>query len=189
LPNVYYSALLNHCVEQMHARGHDSLLLVASDVGVTDAAALVARAQAALTDPRIGVYGPACRARGHRHMDPRRGGRLREVPFLEGFCFAARSDLLDTLCPVDTQKNLLGWGLDVHLGYLALARGQTCVVDDTILVVHPRSTGYNVKEARKEYRRYKRAHAGLRRFVVLVELLFAKRSELGARLLRAAVRQ
>jgi hypothetical protein len=187
LPNVYYSGLLNEAVRQVQARGHDSLLLVASDVRVEQVETLVTHARSALARPDIGVYGPCCAGAGQRHMWPRRTARLREVPFLEGFCFAARADLLSRLCPVDLERNRLGWGLDVHLGYLALRSGLRCVVDDQVEVMHPARTGYSLEQARREYVLYKRTH-GLRAFSLLIDWLRAEDSVLGARLVCAAMR-
>jgi hypothetical protein len=77
-------------------------------------------------------------------------GGLRRVTFVDGFCFATRAHLLRRLCPIDTQVNLRGWGLEVQFGYLARHTDLRTVVDDSIEVQHPRSTGYCRKAAWRE---------------------------------------
>jgi hypothetical protein len=157
LPNVYYAGLLNAAVALAAERGAAVLYLVCSDVRVPDGALAVRRAEAALDDPRVGVYAPSARGSAHLRMGRRRGGRLRPVAFVDGFAFAARRELLERLCPVDTRLNALGYGLDVQLGYLALGEGLASVVDDGLTVEHAAGSGYSRADAEEQWRRWRRA--------------------------------
>jgi len=150
LPNVYYAGLLNEAVRALAAApAREILYFVCSDVVVPDAARAVRLACDAFADPRVGVYAPSATRSGHPQMLAR-GGGLREAAFVEGFCFAARRDVLAALCPVDLSENRLGWGLDRQLGYLALRAGLRSVVDHRLTVVHEGSSGYDTAEAGRQ---------------------------------------
>ncbi len=144
LPNVYYSGLLNAAAEATGTRPDDEIVYVwCSDVSHESASAVLARASEAFADPRVGTYAPSAWFSGHPQMWNKHTGALRHVPFVEGFCFATRAGLLRELCPIDLSLNAMGWGIDMHLGYLTLRRARRTVVDDRIEVKHPRSTGYS----------------------------------------------
>src|SRR5262245_40997090 len=154
LPNVYYSGLLNAVVEQAVERGAARVYVVCSDVSFPDCALAARRAEAALDRPGVGAYAPSARGSPHLRMRRRAGGRCRRVAFVDGFAFAARRELLEQLCPVDTSLNALGYGLDVQLGYLALRDGLDSVVDDGVTVEHPVGSGYSREEAERQWRRW-----------------------------------
>lgn len=175
LPNVYYGGLINAAGAQLTERGAEALLFITSDVQIADPAALVARAQAALAHPGVGVYGPSSWGSGHPQMHPRSRDALREVVFVEGFCFAVTAEVFREVYPVDVDLNRMGWGIDLHLGHAAYQRGLTCVVDDGLEVEHPMDCGYDTRVARAQYLAYLEAH-GLRRFHRLVDLCQAKRA-------------
>jgi len=147
LPNVHYSGMLREAVRRFaDAR---SILFVASDVRVADAHELVARAVDALSSHDVGAWAPSAQASAHPSMVYQATKRARRAPFVEGFCFAAKMDLLGEL-PIDTELNSIGWGLDVHLGYLAACRRSRCLVDDRVQVFHPRGSAYDKADARMQ---------------------------------------
>lgn len=177
LPNVYYAGLLNAVAAATTGRpAAEPVYVWASDVAHDDPAAVVARAAAAFADPRIGLYAPSAWFAGQRQMHRRPGGALRQVLFVEGFCFATRLGLLRALCPVDPAVNTMGWGLDLQLGYLAHAAGLRCVVDDAVEVRHPRATGYPKAEASRQRRNWVAAQSpAARRFHRIASWEWAKR--------------
>lgn len=151
LPNVYYSGLLNAVADEAANLPADEPVFVwCSDVTYRDYGEASALAADAFTRPRVGTYAPSAWYSTHRQMWNRRSGLLRSVTFVEGFCFATRAFLLRQLCPIDTTRNRLGWGLDVQLGYLTRHAGLLSVVDDRIEVQHPPETGYSRVAARHE---------------------------------------
>jgi hypothetical protein len=154
LPNVYYGGLLNAAVRAAQDARANHLLFLCSDVSVAAPEALVNAARQALSRPDIGVYAPHCETSGHRQMRKRAEAGLHRAFFVEGFCFAARLELLTAMCPVNLELNGLGWGLDIMLGYEAFKRGMACAVDDALGVQHARGTGYDVARARRMRRRY-----------------------------------
>jgi hypothetical protein len=151
LPNVYYSGLLNRtCAFANALPDDDALLLICSDVEIDQPETLVARLTEAFRDPSVMVWGPTSLGSPHPQMWPRTTGQIRQVSFVEGFCFAARKSLLARVCPVDLAVNRYGWGIDVLLGYLAASLGGRSLVDDGIEVRHPITTGYAIPEARAQ---------------------------------------
>jgi hypothetical protein len=148
--NIYYAGLMNEAVAHATSAGFCALLVVCSDVVVDDAGALVERAKQALFASGAGVYAPAMDKSSHRSMRRQKGHDLRDVAFVEGVCFAARTELLRDLCPVDLRLNRIGWGLDVQLGYSAFAHGLRVVVDDAVEVRHPVESGYAKDDARRQ---------------------------------------
>jgi hypothetical protein len=151
LPNVYYAGLLNAAVAACDdmAAG-DVLYVVCSDVRVADYGLAASRAGDAFNDPRIGVYGPSATGTSFPMIRNHGAATLRDVPFVEGFCLAARLELLRGLVPVDTTVNALGWGVDVHLSWRARVARYRCVIDDGIEVQHEFGAGYTHSAARAQ---------------------------------------
>lgn len=185
LPNVYYSGLFNAAVSGCaELDDDDALLLVCSDVRVPDASRVVTLAREAFGDARTGVWGPSASGSAFRTMHNQGARRLRELPFVEGFCLAARLHLLRAVAPVDTRINPLGWGLDVHVALGARRAGLRCVIDDRVRVTHDFGSGYDQTLAHTQWKAWlatlpedeQRGHALLMRTF--------SQSRLGAFLLR-----
>jgi hypothetical protein len=152
LPNVHYTGLWNAAVKACDdLADHDALYFICSDVSVPDAELAVARARRAFADPRIGIYGASATGSSFRTMHNQGTGGLRDLPFVDGFCFAARLFLLRAIAPVDTSVNALGWGLDVHLSLCARIVGLRCVIDDGVQVSHSFGSGYGHDEAKAQW--------------------------------------
>jgi hypothetical protein len=151
LPNVYYSGLLNAvATASANLPADEPVFIWCSDVTAPDYERACALAADALARPDVGTYAPSAWYSPHRQMWNRRSGALRAVTFVDGFCFATRASLLRQLCPIDTKRNRLGWGLDVQLGYLTRHARLRAVVDDRLEVRHPQSTGYSRPAAGRE---------------------------------------
>ncbi|RYY62884.1 MAG: hypothetical protein EOO05_01135 [Chitinophagaceae bacterium] len=151
LPNIYYTGLLNNAVAIATAKGYRHLFFVCSDVLIDDttAAGMAAR----LVEPQMentGLYSPASTGGSYGFCRKQPGSQLRDVPFVEGFAFVADLGIMNRLCPVDTTKNLYGWGLDVAAGYLARQAKMNIVIDDRISMDHTVGTGYSRETAELE---------------------------------------
>ncbi len=160
LPNVYYSGLLNKAFECLQKSQKTILLFVASDVQIPNYRLLLQNLMHAFNKLNVGVYAPSADYSCHAQMQPKASRKLRKVTFTDGFCFAVSKDILSGLCPVDTKINYLGHGLDIYLGYLAMASGKHNVVDHDIIVIHPDGSGYNDVLARKQRDRWYRTKSG-----------------------------
>lgn len=178
LPNVYYSGLLNAVAEQTQTLPPDDHVLVwCSDVTYDNYDRMCAVIREVFAAPRLGIYAPCGTHSDQPQMRNRHSGGLRRVTFVDGFCFAVRSSILQQLCPVDLRLNRRGWGLDVQLGYIARHHGWHVVVDDRVQVNHPRSTGYSRSDAWRERGQWQAAlPPAPRLFHRLARRAFAKRA-------------
>ena len=125
----------------------DPIYVWASDVSYRDLGGALALAASAFQQPEIGTYAPSAWFSGHPQMWNQRRNGVRRTLFVEGFCFASRARVLRQLCPIDLERNALGWGVDIQLGYVTRQCGLYTVVDDRLKVDHPRSTGYSTAAA------------------------------------------
>lgn len=142
LSNLYYTGLYNESVDQMRARGKDWLFFIASDVIIDDVEAVV---KAFEDKPEIvGTWAPSSTGQSHQHCKPQGKNQLRQVPYLEGFCFLSHKDILFN---VDWSQNYLGYGIDIVLGYETYKKGKHVAVDDTVEIYHTPGTGYNQNTA------------------------------------------
>ena len=148
--NIYYSGLFNQAVETLLKSNKTWLLFIASDVRVANYGIFMQRLLRAMESKNIGVYSPCSSGSNHRQMWCKNSGKMRPVAFVEGYCFAARRDLLEKIYPVDAAINRMGWGIDVYLGYYAFKQGLLSVVDDRVRVEHPIESGYCSDTARKQ---------------------------------------
>jgi hypothetical protein len=137
LPNVYYSGLVNAAVAACADLADDGVLLViASDVTVPDPGLAIRYLGEAFSHPRTGVWGPSATGGTFPDLANHGSGGLRAVAFVEGFCLAARLGLFRAFTPVDRGVNPFGWGLDLHVAYLARMRRRSVWIDDRVVVHH-----------------------------------------------------
>ena len=101
-----------------------------------------------LDDPTVGVYAPSALHTTHNHMNNKKTNDIRRVTFTDGFCLAIPKIFLDIICPINLEINKIGHGTEIYLGYLGMTFNRHAVVDDAIVVDHPKGSGYSPKEAR-----------------------------------------
>jgi hypothetical protein len=154
LPNVYYRGLLAAAVGAAEQGRHRDVWIWASDVGTPDPAAIVRAGLEVLAHPTTATYAPSADYSPHAQMRPRGDGSVRPATFADGFCFATRTELLARVCR-ESEGNALGYGIDIHLGLLALRAGRRTWIDHRYAVCHPRSTGYSNHAAKQAWRVWK----------------------------------
>lgn len=154
LPNVFYGGLLAAATAAARSGGYSDVWLWTSDVRAARPAEIVERARPVLARPDTGVYAPSADYSPHPQMRPRRDRTIRAATFADGFCFAARTELLDAIAE-EGAGNRYGYGLDIHLGFVARRRGLRTWIDHGVEVSHPRSTGYSPREAKASWKRWR----------------------------------
>lgn len=146
LNNVYYSGLFNESVDQCKYRNKKYLYFIASDVFYDDYDKVSDLIES--LDDDVYLWAPSSRGQSHTHCKNLSTGGIREVPYLEGFCFLSHIHCCDNLHPISLEKNLFGYGIDLLLGYNCVKRlGKKCVVDDRVEIYHKEGTGYNQGKA------------------------------------------
>ena len=148
LGNIYYSNLLNESTKLMNLSNADWLIFITGDVEISEDN-YVKLIEATKSLDGIGSYSPCVSKQSKSHSFCKRVGELglRDVKFNEGFMSIVRADIINQICPIDSSINKHGWGVDVYTGYITKNMGLRCVVDDSVEVYHPHSTGYDQFEA------------------------------------------
>ena len=185
LGNVYYCGMINAIGEHLkkNITKYKFVYIIASDVEISEHEKLVVKAKKAFDNSAIGVYGPSVNKNGspHPQMINKNTNRYRKAVFIDGYCFAVRTDLLLNLCPIDTSINFIGWGIDVYLSYLAIKKGLLTVVDDQMVVQHRPSENQefrsDARNQRNDWFKQLGKKARLYRQITSIELL---KNELGA---------
>jgi hypothetical protein len=149
--NIYYSGLLNQAYSIAKEENYKYLLFICSDVEVNlNEASKMFNRLSSIDLNKIGLYSPASTGLSHKFCKKHSSNNLREVPFAEGFIFLCDVEILERICPIDTQKNLYGWGIDIVQSFYAKEKNKLCVVDDNVEVNHLAGTGYSREIAKIE---------------------------------------
>ena len=149
LPNVYYTGLLNESFKQSIERNKDYCFFIASDVYINDFKKL---SECILSlDENVYVWAPSSKGQSHIHCKNLDSGNIREVPYVEGFCFLSNIKVVDSLYPISLERNKYGFGIDLLMGLNCIKRlGKICAVDDRIEIYHREGTGYDQSKALRD---------------------------------------
>lgn len=159
VPNTYYPGLWNEAVKQAIDGNYEWLLFIASDVQLQRAMRLADCITEACATPDLGLWGPAVTRESRcasKVMVWRNTRAMRPCCYVEGFCFMARTSLLQQQYPLPAW-NKSGWGVDVVTALLASRADYKVCVDDRIVVYHPKARVNHQIERDP-------AHADLRRY-------------------------
>jgi GT2 family glycosyltransferase len=148
LGNVYYSGLFNHAYEYAKKNNYPYVFFVCSDVVFDiEQTSRIFENLKSIDFSTLGIYSPSSTGRSHFHCHKHNENGFRIVPFVEGFIFLASIDVLEKLAPINTNVNLLGWGIDTVSGYFCKNLSKLCIIDDNATVYHPKGTGYENQQA------------------------------------------
>jgi len=147
--NIYYGGMFNEAIKK--STHYDWCCIITSDVLINDnnATRLIGMMKNVANMPAVGNYQPSCDVKGRSHSFGynKRTGTLRTVPYMEGWFQMFRTKLGFNL-PLDI--NRIGWGTDMYLCKKALAAKLVNVVDDTIVVFHPKESGFDNNIAKQQ---------------------------------------
>jgi len=159
IPNSYYPGLWNEAVSQASDAKYEWLLFIASDVQLRHSSLLSRCIREACLNPDVGVWTPSvhsrsrCAAKGSVWQ---RTHSTRTCAYVEGFCFMARTAILQQQHPLPAW-NKSGWGVDVTTAFLARNQNYKVCVDDRVIIYHPQAlVDHSIDRgpAMKELRRY-----------------------------------
>ena len=145
LDNVYYSGLVNECINQTISRNKKYLFFIASDVYFDNYINILDIIKE--IDDDIYVWSPSSKGQSHYHCKNFNTNYYREVPYIEGFCFLSNIECLKPIYPISLDKNLYGYGIDLLIGFFCYKLRKKCVVDDRVEIYHKEGTGYNQNKA------------------------------------------
>jgi hypothetical protein len=168
LDNVYYTGLVNESFNQCKIRNKKYLFFIASDVYYNNYEE-VSNVISSLNED-IHLWSPSSRGQSHYHCKNFKTDSIREVPYLEGFCFLSHIDCFNGLYPISMEKNLYGYGIDLLLGYNCIKNLKNkCVVDDRVEIYHKEGTGYSQSKALQDMYNWMMSDfdSGIREYTIL----------------------
>lgn len=146
LENVYYTGLLNQSFKETIEKNKKKCFFIASDVYIDNISDIV---DCILSlDDDIYLWAPSSRGQSHDHCKNKKSTSLREVPYIEGFCFLSDIEVVKNLYPICTKRNKYGFGIDLLMGFNCIKLlKKKCVVDDRVEIYHREGTGYDQSKA------------------------------------------
>jgi len=152
--NIYYGGMFNELIKK--GKNYEWTCLITSDVQIADnfIKAIPERMMQVMNSSEIGNYQPSCDSRGrsHDYGYNKSTGNFRSVPYFEGWFQMFRTNLGFS---VDLSLNKIGWGTDLYLCKKARDRGLLNIVDDSVVVFHPKETGFSNQEANQQMQAWK----------------------------------
>lgn len=147
--NIYYGGMWNEAVKK--SRNAKWCCIITSDVQI-DASMerlIPDRMKQISTSSQVGNYQPSCHpsGRSHQYGYNKSTRNFRQVPYFEGWFQMYRTDLSFS---VDLSLNRIGWGTDLYLCKKARDKGLLNIVDDAVMVLHPKETGFSNHEASQQ---------------------------------------
>jgi hypothetical protein len=152
--DAYFSEQWNKALELFAG---DALFHIQADAFSSDLAQMFSKYSSVREKHRIGVFEPHIdhtdqqyNVSGLRCLEP----NMFEIPFTDSTCWFVHGDIVRHFSPIDLTVNRYGWGIDVMAAACCRLAGLRCVRDYTFTVTHPRGTGYEAENARKQMHRY-----------------------------------
>lgn len=134
----------------------DALLLIQADAQCDDWPAIVARFQdCRRRRPQLGLWAPRISYTpwlpDRVDIRPVPGEALTHVAHTDGIVLGMTAPVLRRLRALDYGRNNIGWGIDWIAICHAYTHGLEVLRDDALLVRHPRSRGYDTREATRQW--------------------------------------
>lgn len=149
--NFYYTNLFNKSIEKFKQGNYTNLIIMTSDVKISnDAISYICNI--ANTDMKnVGVVGlqtditsRSCWNKYENNLP-----KIREVNYVEGFFMVIHKDVVlnHSIIPLDVNK--YGVVIDQYTCRITRKLNKKIIIDSTYLIHHPNSRGYNYAEAHK----------------------------------------
>ncbi len=148
--SAYFTDQWNKALELFDG---DVLFHIQADASYPNFAAMFERCRFAVGLHNCGVYAPNVdytKWEYNRRKLRRLNDDLLEVAQTDCTCWAISREVLDRLPPVDPRANKFGWGIDFLVIATARALNKSVARDYQFTVAHPRWTGYDTEEARRQ---------------------------------------
>tara|TARA_B100002051_G_scaffold56939_1_gene52579 strand:- start:615 stop:1853 length:1239 start_codon:yes stop_codon:yes gene_type:complete len=140
IDNTYYPGLWNESVSQAIKRDAEWLLFIASNIQLIEAEMSELCIHEAISDPNLMMWTPSLAENSSSSLKStlnRPTAGMRHCGMAEGFCFMARTRLLQQQHPIPSE-NIFGYGVDAVSSLRAHELG-TVAVDDRITIFYPPS--------------------------------------------------
>ena len=155
-PNdLFWSDKFKACLDTC---GDDPMLVIHADCTCSNWEQLVYRCDSVVTEmPYIGVWSPKIEWVGwvlSRWVISKITDNILAVGRTDGIVFYLSQDIIQRMRCVDYSQNIYGRGIELMFVMAAYARGLIAVIDTTILVKHPKATGYDKTKANSQMQEF-----------------------------------
>ena len=167
--NIYCGGLTIKAIELLKECDGKYLVIANSDVLCDDENfdVFCEEMRNVITENNIGVLDPSakegsmcegctCLIPENTHLYNQGTGRMRDVTLTEGWFEVIKREVCDEIYghinPID---NKYGWGISEACDKISRKLGLRVVVDDKIVMYHPKGTGYDNKAAEKERQKFR----------------------------------
>jgi hypothetical protein len=143
----------------MNACGDDPMLVIHADCTYEDWGQLVDQCHKTVADiPMIGVWAPLVDwvpwTMKMVEIAKLNGTALSIVTRTDGIVFYLSPQIIQRMRLADYADNVYGRGIELMSVAASYARGRIAVIDRSMKVQHPKSTGYPEKEANDQFARF-----------------------------------
>jgi len=146
----YFGAHWEWVKKEFLACGEEELLIVQADVYAADAD--IDKFFALKDTVEWGVIAPDADFSPHRYTHICDTGVFRPVPCTDSLFFALKRAVVEIVPPAT--QNAYGWGIDVAACRLSRRIGLPVLKMVGILLRHPKGTGYDAEEAKRQMETY-----------------------------------
>ena len=148
--NIYYSGLWNEALD-LFTGSH--LMVVTSDVEISDARKLINNAKIFFKGDNTWIYAPNVNYTFWNYelsLLPDYSRDVKIVPNTDGMCWILSSDAVYSIGNIDNEINKIGFGVDLLAAMFAKREGKIVGRDYSITVKHPQTRSYDSSEAEKQ---------------------------------------
>lgn len=143
----YFGNKWNDAKKYFSENGYDSLFVICSDVSIV-CGNISDVLKTFCIDKGVGMYGfGTINNYTFNWLRYDNINLLKDVPFIEGYCFGINKALLPHL----QLTNTFGYGLDVEMGYQSHANGLKVVLSSEVCISHEFGKSYDDTAATEEY--------------------------------------
>lgn len=166
--NIFCGGLTIEAFNYVKKHNYDYILIITSDVQIDDQNfAELVNSMDFLPYSKIGIYevsatdyssvmgnvGPIPYTRNYFKLD--NGPRFKDNGRAEGWLYAISTVLTNEISTIlDVKKNKYGWGIGSTLIKLSEKHGLANVIDNNVVVWHPKGTGYETAPALEEWHQF-----------------------------------
>lgn len=156
-PNhLFWADKFSACLENLQA---ERMLVIHADCSCENWIDLLEKAESTMNRiPKIGVWAPLIDNSSfglqRSFIADIANESLKIVSNTDGIIFALEESIIQRMQQADYSENLYGWGIDSMFSACAYTKNLLAVVDTSIEVKHPVSTGYQQQIAYEQWRQF-----------------------------------
>ncbi|MDY3979362.1 MAG: hypothetical protein SOZ00_05005 [Tidjanibacter sp.] len=159
-PNIYYTGMYNEACRLCLEGEYRWLMIITSDITIDadNSLRLVERIETIAKTLNVGLYQPSCdassRSLNGKHIG---NGELRHTAWQEGYFHLINRAVVEAVPFIDPTINQIGCGIDSVLAHKCSLLRRLILIDDSVVIHHPKDKGYNAHKGRVQNRAMQQA--------------------------------